>query len=394
MPDSSSDQVIAEEIIATQFQLLLGNYTNISVLVLWFCDFFLTLPTEVRSIWPSQLTGTSILFILNRYGFLFATVIQLPFYLPGNMTDTSCGNFGYTSLVFYGMTGAVGRLLSSLRVYALFGQKRSLLILLSLYIIAYEIADFSLTFPGLKMITSQGTIAEPFLQCIMQNDSSEFNEMWIIGSPLAMLAFDSTILILTLVRTFHHVMQSRKSGIRSIAEVILRDGTLYFFPQSCIYLLPSLYLLDSMLLGDAVSFPLEQAESIILQFLKILPTLLINHFILNLRAFGNGTTQHSGTAPSTSGTTATPPLSALNFAENRFIGNIGAPLDPNQWDEVGEVENAVEQRFRFGNIEWEIPDRAVDPLTTLVPVIYDYEKGGAVRFVPMQREAGLSQLLS
>lgn len=60
----------------------------------------------------------------------------------------------------------------------------------------------------------------------------------------------------------------------------------------------------------------------------------------------------------------------LDFAENRsrnrFLGNIGAPLDYDQWDDVDELENEVEQVD--ANIGQEIPDR-VDPLTTLVPVV-------------------------
>ncbi|KAF9065621.1 hypothetical protein BDP27DRAFT_1156480, partial [Rhodocollybia butyracea] len=51
--------------------------------VLWFYDFLLTFPTEIQSIWSSRLTGTSILFILSRYGFLIYAVLQLPIYLPG-----------------------------------------------------------------------------------------------------------------------------------------------------------------------------------------------------------------------------------------------------------------------------------------------------------------------
>jgi hypothetical protein len=43
-------------------------------------------------------------------------------------------------------------------------------------------------------------------------------------TPLLQLTFDSIIFILTLVRTVGHIMQSRKSGVHSIAEVVLRDG--------------------------------------------------------------------------------------------------------------------------------------------------------------------------
>jgi hypothetical protein len=115
---------------------------------------------------------------------------------------------------------------------------------------------------------------------------------------------------------------------------------------------------------------LFQADLLITLIKKLLPSLtniIINHLVLSLRAFSNHTVQCSGRVPSN---TTTPSLGALDFAENRFLGNIGAPLDYNQWDDADEIENEVEQGI--GDIEWEIPATMVDPLTTLVPVVSLY----------------------
>jgi hypothetical protein len=84
-------------------------------------------------------------------------------------------------------------------------------------------------------------------------------------------------------------------------------------------------------------------------------------------AFSNHTVQRSGRAPSN---TSAPSLGALDFAQNRFLGNIGAPLDYNQSDDMDELENETEQGNR--DLEWEIPADTVDPLTTLVPVVSLY----------------------
>lgn len=65
---------------------LLNNYTALSAVALWFQDFFLTFPTEVRTIWSRKMTGSSILFLLSRYSFMLFAAIQLVLFLPGHMT--------------------------------------------------------------------------------------------------------------------------------------------------------------------------------------------------------------------------------------------------------------------------------------------------------------------
>ncbi|KAF9064207.1 hypothetical protein BDP27DRAFT_1367351 [Rhodocollybia butyracea] len=226
------------------------------------------------------------MFILNRYSFMLYAVMQLACLFSRNMTDIGCRDLDFTASLVFGkiMVDSMTKLLSILRVYALFGQKRSLFILLCPFIIADIVVGF--------------------------------------------LHYCGIIFSLTLARTARHIMQSRKSGIRSVAEVVLRDASL---------------IIDrgSVALSGQVAH---------------LPNVLINRFVLNLRAYSNRT-QHSGKSPSTNATA--PSLGRLSFAESRFIGNMGAPLDPR-----------------------------VDPLTTLVPVIYDYEKGAQLVLCLRGGEAG------
>ncbi|KAF9065651.1 hypothetical protein BDP27DRAFT_1424633 [Rhodocollybia butyracea] len=173
-------------------------------------------------------------------------------------------------------------------------------------------------------------------------------------------------------------MHSRKSGIWSIAEVVLCNGTLYFFTISAISSVATASGITSIFPGP-MSDAWFNVMSITDQFFPILIPILIHHLVLNLRAFASHTVQHSGKAPSN---TTAPPLSTLDFAENRFLGNIGAPLDYNQWDNIDELKIREEE-----NIEWKMPDKTVDPLTTLVPVIYDLEKGGQSDLCPCTNQA-------
>ncbi|KAF9066216.1 hypothetical protein BDP27DRAFT_1365829 [Rhodocollybia butyracea] len=302
----------------------------------------------------------------------------------------NCRDLSFVGRVTGSTSDAAMKLLSVLRVYALFGQKRPLLILLCPFIIADVVGGFLIWFSA-PTINTQGTYLEPFAPCLSSGGGFETEispgqpspSYYIVAviSPFLQLTFDTTIFILILVKTAGHLMQSRKAGIHSIAEVVLCDGRLLTWNIVNRHSV----LLASIFPGTMSNTWLE-FEDIIDPFLSVLANILIIHFVLNLRAFSNRTIQHSSEGPSNA---IAPPLSTLDFAENRFLGNIGAPLDYNQWDNVDEIETEVKRGvyMSVADIELEIPDNTVDPLNTLVPVIYDDEKG-PIRFVPMQKEAG------
>ncbi|KAF9059539.1 hypothetical protein BDP27DRAFT_1371365 [Rhodocollybia butyracea] len=257
----------------------------------------------------------------------------------------SCRGLYFTAYFF--------AILSILRVYALFGQKRSLLILLCPFVIA-DIVDAFLAWFSTTVTASQGTYAEPFSSCFWGGNSSELEIcqlIYILAEVLLLLlrlTFESIIFILTLIRTVHHLMQTRKYGINSIAEVVLRNGILYFFTIFITTSIPATFVLsDTVFSGGMI---LNKAEGVTFMFnassLNVFANLLINRFVLNLRAFSHRTVQSSSKGSSN---TNTPTLSALSFAESRFIGNMGAPLDFHQWDEVEDPETEVEREE--GHIE-------------------------------------------
>ncbi|KAF9064220.1 hypothetical protein BDP27DRAFT_1333844 [Rhodocollybia butyracea] len=207
---------------------------------------------------------------------------------------------------------------------------------------------------------SQGTYAEPFTPCFAGGNLEI--QIFIVIAPLLQLTFETIIFILTLVRTAHHVMQSRKSGFCSIAETVLHDGTLYFFTIFIAASIQAAFQLNTLFRSRVISAPEEEVSPFIVSLLSVLPNLLLNRFVLNLRAFSDfHTAQHSSQGPSD-----TTLLSTLDFSGNRWIGNMGAPLDPNQWDEVDEPKNRIEPEQGDGEIEWEVLDRVTYPLTTQV----------------------------
>lgn len=85
-----------------------------------------------------------------------------------------------------------------------------------------------------------------------------------------------------------------------------------------------------------------------------LPNLLINRLVLNLHLYNE-----APDAPSTRH------LPEPAFAQNRVLGNIGAPLDHSQWDslfdDVDEEEEVVQEE--------DIEAGARNELDTMVPVV-------------------------
>lgn len=63
-----------------------------------------------------------------------------------------------------------------------------------------------------------------------------------------------------------------------------------------------------------------------------LQAIAVNVMFLNLRNI-NGRAEPTDFAPS---------LPELNFTQNRFLGNIGAPVEPEQWDDLDVFEEQLE----------------------------------------------------
>ncbi|EIM81794.1 uncharacterized protein STEHIDRAFT_171468 [Stereum hirsutum FP-91666 SS1] len=64
----------------------------------------------------------------------------------------------------------------------------------------------------------------------------------------------------------------------------------------------------------------------------MLQAIAVNVMFLNLRNI-NGRAEPTDFAPS---------LPELNFTQNRFLGNIGAPVEPEQWDNLDVFEEQLE----------------------------------------------------
>ncbi|KAJ3885525.1 hypothetical protein GG344DRAFT_70452 [Lentinula edodes] len=144
-----------------------------------------------------------------------------------------------------------------------------------------------------------------------------------LAIPLLALGYDIFIFILTAIKTVQHSLEMQRLNQSSITLIIIRDVAI-------ILAVFSVVLLKS---GNTNNFRI-----FVTPFFEILPNLLISRLMLNLRTYsapGNSTISQGQQTH----------VSSLDFASNQMLGNIGAPLDGesfNEEEEEGEEEESVE----------------------------------------------------
>ncbi|EIM81009.1 uncharacterized protein STEHIDRAFT_162016 [Stereum hirsutum FP-91666 SS1] len=181
------------------------------------------------------------------------------------------------------------------------------------------------------------------------------------------------MLLLTVRKIYSHVGEMRRLGQTTISRIILRDGVLYYIGIFLIAVasgsLRIVGVTNPNLFGRVFA-------GILTPFFSVIPNVLVNRLFLNLRSY-----QNPSYGLSSSDTTLPAPVFAQN-RPNRFLGNIGEPLDYGQWDDVldeeGVDDGAAENKPELNDIR--------DPLTTLVPVVYEGAGAENIEMVFMQRD--------
>ncbi|GAW00722.1 hypothetical protein LENED_002268 [Lentinula edodes] len=106
---------------------MIGNYATASASALWIVDHIETLPTELNSIWRKEFTGTSVLFLVNRYMFLLFIVMEGFQNFPGDGSDMQCHTVNIITTVFQSLALVTTNALFALRVYAIYNKNKVIL---------------------------------------------------------------------------------------------------------------------------------------------------------------------------------------------------------------------------------------------------------------------------
>ncbi|EIW56669.1 uncharacterized protein TRAVEDRAFT_49487 [Trametes versicolor FP-101664 SS1] len=260
-----------------------SNYTNrilssVAFALLYY-DFVLTIPQEVERYWERKFSLPSFLFFLNRYMSVLChipVIVEFFGVIPESryqMLTTSvvqqCREFQqyhrFISMVIQGVVAA----LMLLRTYALYGQDRRVLILLSTIIGTGGIISVWVLVAGHRTRRPTVTYAEAIAKtgCDLTLSQEEGYDLAIAWSSI--LVFDAVVFILTLLQA----LKAGRSLSGSYLRVMLRDGTIYFAALFVCYL--------SNILAYALAKPVHKGVST--SITNVVSTTLITRLMLNIR---------------------------------------------------------------------------------------------------------------
>jgi len=197
-------------------------YLSLIGFVVLFYDYILTFGSEISSFWsPIQRDWGTAIFLLNRYVSFFGHLPVIAEMFLHNPTENICSTLlhyhQYTAVIIQIIIGVI----LVTRTYALWGCSRK--ILLFLVMLSAAVISF-----GVWALSAQhyGPISFALYSGIIGCQSSlPLDRAYYIGAIWAgMVLFDTIIFALTVYKS----LEFKRIGRRSLADILLRDGVIYF----------------------------------------------------------------------------------------------------------------------------------------------------------------------
>ncbi|KAF9070479.1 hypothetical protein BDP27DRAFT_1446969 [Rhodocollybia butyracea] len=241
----------------------LANMLFASALVILFYDHLLTLDSEIRLLWRRPRNAGGYLFFVNRY-FALGNIVPAISLFSTSFSPSSCQSLELYHQVFQSITQGIVTALFALRVYALYGLKKTVLIIFMGIAILGAVTSISLSFVGRDESTPSD------LGCHILLNSSNAASIAIGWEGL--LIVDSILFAMTMRKAYqtHFSLSGIKVG-RSLLSVIIRDGSIYFLIMALLNVVNIITL--------HISGPLQGNLS---AFVGCLSVTLMSRMILNL----------------------------------------------------------------------------------------------------------------
>ncbi|EIM92494.1 uncharacterized protein STEHIDRAFT_136359 [Stereum hirsutum FP-91666 SS1] len=313
----------------------------------------IVLADKLCIVWSRKPSGTAVIFLLNRYMFGIYLILNAVFVIPGSVSDESC-----STLDFIG---------SSLKAITLFTTNRQS----NLRLVVSSDNPRSKTITAVAGRSTTGTQFGAFSMCgeillskqhIVRSDVRYRSSVAVVAISLVL---DTLVFAITLIKTYRHFLEMRRHNQSSLTGLLLRDGTLYFFVVFTI-------AAANFALGLTSVLNVSETQTLLSELLQSYLAVLY----LNLRAMSR---QNDTVTYKYNG------MPEPAFAQNRFLGNIGAPLDPDWWntqfdDDEGDDDELTDQNGS-------VTPTVNNGVTTLVPVVYEGEGHGDIEMIPIHRES-------
>ncbi|RPD59694.1 hypothetical protein L227DRAFT_155798 [Lentinus tigrinus ALCF2SS1-6] len=226
---------IAEDPASVQ-AMLTNTAVGVSMSTLFFYDYLVMLPTEIRTIWSPPTNLASVAYLWIRYGFLaqylLSMVHNMHFTQGGgpNLTAQSCRELLGFLTILNMLNFAVISAFIATRLFAMWERNWFIGILTFVLGVVSPSSITMLTTFAFGVIPAPW----PFPPCLSYvPDFSPIVALSTRNLPLAVsaisIAYESFCLGLTAAKTFRLYMVQRETGIpTTLTSLLLRDGCLYF----------------------------------------------------------------------------------------------------------------------------------------------------------------------
>jgi len=201
--------------------ILIANYAAVAFVMILLYDYVLTFGEEVEFIWKQKISVGSILFLFNRYMPMIDLVIAMNSYTNRAIQqDKFCLPWVRIDVWITVLCVGIIDVLLLLRTWALWGRSRTILICLSVLLVACILAA-----SGTSLYYSLTVVEFPSLNNIRSCLYTIPNINIIYGSYVSSILFDSTVMILTLIKA---VPARQPNGLTPLITQLLKDGVQYF----------------------------------------------------------------------------------------------------------------------------------------------------------------------
>jgi len=301
-----SANMTSSEIVESLVGSELEAFTLIVCAVLLLHEYTITIGQEVELIWWRRWTGPSVLFILNRFSMALQVTAFVNHMFANGAILQNC-KFGQvwvgTAVVFSAIIWAA---FSALRVYALGGQSWILAMLVWIPAMFSPVAYLG---DVINVRYTQFQLADNVVFCdTIGNWSLKSTLRGEIAVRASSIFVDVVILLVTWWKTYATTRMAREANLeKSLSQLLLRDGTLYFL---------GLLILN---IGTLTYYLVTGIVSSLETIMDSIQSIIVARFLLNLRGMGS---QQNDTAGALTGGSR---FSSVHFAP-RAVGNIGGEL--------------------------------------------------------------------
>ncbi|KAL5533934.1 hypothetical protein ACEPAG_394 [Sanghuangporus baumii] len=195
------------------------NYANVICAALITYDYFLTLPDEMRLIWPAKWNAGKIMFFLTRYPVFVDTSLTIINLIQPNLKLSLCKPTYQAGawMSFAGIT--IAEIIMMMRVYAIWGAKREVAIFLVIFNLGIIIPDIVLLERSLRSLVFMPSPFPTLAPCVLIDaDLSVYIDFILI------MVSEFVVIVMTFWKCFSEWRASRSS----LMKALLEDGVQYF----------------------------------------------------------------------------------------------------------------------------------------------------------------------